>query len=827
MIQGICTSYYTSITNLRKFQGIIPALAVGGALSGGIYFLGISCLSLSGRLFSRMLTRSGYSELANKIILPSLLTNPWVVVAVAVGVPALILLIDSLKRAHQNSLGEEGVKETQQKAVDEWIDNHKTYLSHSINVGNMDKVISSQEIRSAEHILRENKSVSYRGNRKTLNLPKLTKEQIDKILVLDEENEQLLQKLEEENKKDKKIENPDSDTKQAIYERQRAIKYLKRLKVNGIKYNHPMLGKGKTQPGEYFKISIDQSNTKRQKAIAELSKELNCSELVIQIAIDEANKENGLGIDDYLTRKHEKWKSKNYPSPEQFLEDLRSSVIDSEGQFFPGIRTSANSINWRFGSTVVMKGGDLSEMTGKRRPWQNNNKFFTLPLAQKDTLLIGPKKELEQYDDILMKKGIRFAYLENLTEKQKTFFNVTKESLEASMPLSYMEKANKARYPQQFETKAPADDKGMISCPLLRDSKDLFKDKYAQIKSLEDLKGKIDFKMSDQPFLYDIYDMQFQNLAIKLTKDLQPEELLKLQYSSFGEMLVYRARSIAIASRTDYDWNGKSISHDSNATKQKQAEMQKYYQSFRIYNTLKQDSTFKTPNTYKGGENLPPTIKVSYQTTAQALSLALKRDAENAKEWAALIMANTERMGGGHQKTLGTQEEQTGGDSGLFPILGTTSKRSSEGEKGRVVYEDGYALPPGGVAYLDTRLFDGSNDGKGVECSFLVAGFADFRPTSPESELAEYSDDKGNLKIDEKYEKRIGEEIEAVLACAVKHNKRKLILGASGCGAFAHDPKAEALAWQKALENHNGDFDEIEFAIYDQKVKTIFEDVFK
>jgi uncharacterized protein (TIGR02452 family) len=40
-----------------------------------------------------------------------------------------------------------------------------------------------------------------------------------------------------------------------------------------------------------------------------------------------------------------------------------------------------------------------------------------------------------------------------------------------------------------------------------------------------------------------------------------------------------------------------------------------------------------------------------------------------------------------------------------------------------------------------------------------------------------------------------------------------LILGASGCGAFGHDPWREAKLWKKAIEKYKKSFTEIIFAI--------------
>lgn len=367
-------------------------------------------------------------------------------------------------------------------------------------------------------------------------------------------------------------------------------------------------------------------------------------------------------------------------------------------------------------------------------------------------------------------------------------------------------------YPQEFLTYAPKDPHtGKIKSNLLRDSGDAFKNIYEAITKLEDIPHEDGFLGKG---LYDLYDIQFQNLALRLTNDLSQDQLFSLQNQGLYSALVYRARGIAISSREDLDWRGKSIATDKEKIKAKEAEIQAYYNSFVIYN----------PNIKK--VEIPPplfadpvVVRVVCKKTTAALLELLNDPKNDPNEISSLIMANRIMMGGGHQFMHGTQEETTGGDSGLFAIMSTKSELS----RGRAVYQKGYALPPGGVSYCNTRLFDGTNEGKGRECSYLVAGFADFRSGDryTHSEFSEYAEG-GSLKIDDSYRSRIKLDMINVVEFAISKRKTRLILGGSGCGAFEHNVEEEAKGWQEVLDKYKYHFKEVIFAIFDQSTAESF-----
>jgi len=417
----------------------------------------------------------------------------------------------------------------------------------------------------------------------------------------------------------------------------------------------------------------------------------------------------------------------------------------------------------------------------------------------------SPTKLLEEDPEIVKKKKMKMyltdiqttSYLQN--ENQKTLLERIKTD---------------TRYPQQFETRLK--DVEILS-GLLADSGDKFKDLYSNITDTTNRKLEKGFLARG---LYDLYDIQFQDLALALTAEMSQEDLQKLGQGASGlfGILVYRARNIAISSRYDLDWTGKRI--EGTAIEQKKKEIQGYYHSLVIYNPLV-GSFQEKMESFNG---VTP-IAVSKSKTTDAAIQLLNDSSKDPNKVGKLIMANRVRMGGSHQKDRGTQEEFTGPDSGMFSVLSTICTHDTQ-EQGRAIYQDGYVLPPGGVAFLNARLFDGSNQGSGQDCSYLVSGFADFRVDSPESEFENFAKD-GKLLINNNYRSRIKIEMVSVLEAAIHHGKTRLVLGASGCGAFLHDAKTEAEEWKVVLAKYTGYFEEIVFAIDDQSTADIFAEVFK
>ncbi|MFC9895548.1 TIGR02452 family protein [Nocardia sp. NPDC127579] len=76
----------------------------------------------------------------------------------------------------------------------------------------------------------------------------------------------------------------------------------------------------------------------------------------------------------------------------------------------------------------------------------------------------------------------------------------------------------------------------------------------------------------------------------------------------------------------------------------------------------------------------------------------------------------------------------------------------------------------------------------------------------------------------------LDERAERVLAVAVRHGVRELVLGAWGCGVFRNDPAEVAAAFQAALQVYGAAFDRVVFAVWGRAAvtpnRTAFEQCF-
>ncbi len=137
----------------------------------------------------------------------------------------------------------------------------------------------------------------------------------------------------------------------------------------------------------------------------------------------------------YLTHKYEQWTSKEVSSTEidQALCVARDHTFGCWSEKLNcEIRTSKNGICWKYGNCVLLRGGKTQEIIDHRYgseaillpPWKNKGEYFSLPLNEEHTILLGPQKDLEPHLEQLKKLQVKFAYLESLTEEQANFFKV-------------------------------------------------------------------------------------------------------------------------------------------------------------------------------------------------------------------------------------------------------------------------------------------------------------------------------------------------------------------------------------------------------------------
>jgi hypothetical protein len=135
-----------------------------------------------------------------------------------------------------------------------------------------------------------------------------------------------------------------------------------------------------------------------------------------------------------------------------------------------------------------------------------------------------------------------------------------------------------------------------------------------------------------------------------------------------------------------------------------------------------------------------------------------------------------------------------------------------------VSYNPGRHIPPGGNYFMRTRFITGP---KQVECGMIAAAFADFRPYVPffvpYSERGDYYSFMGFGGVSDQHalDERLMLDIEGVLKTSVAHGVHTLVTGASGCGAFLHDPYTEARLWKTALQKPEYQHLHVVFAILD------------
>jgi len=108
----------------------------------------------------------------------------------------------------------------------------------------------------------------------------------------------------------------------------------------------------------------------------------------------------------------------------------------------------------------------------------------------------------------------------------------------------------------------------------------------------------------------------------------------------------------------------------------------------------------------------------------------------------------------------------------------------------------------------------------------IAAAFADFRsyipvfiPYSERQYYYTFAGFGSHVKNSAHLDSRLKMDMEGVIKTALEQKVDVLILGASGCGAFSHDPKREASLWKEVLEHDSVRhcFDEICFSILSDK----------
>jgi hypothetical protein len=371
------------------------------------------------------------------------------------------------------------VKADQSQLVQAWLEQHeKDFVAHAIWEGNISKVIQRGAVLPSEAVLKEKGEVEYEmgsvcGARGTRALIELTEEDRKVFTELTEEEETTLKELQdkhnslspEERMELKELnklifEKLDNENKEIYITLINFIKYreaeniidnlneTKKLGLRSLskeqqdryhelnnKYALKISEKASLKYLERRKLGLlsnyqgTQISQPPLKKIEELEKRYNCDRQ--KIFISYYLKHNN--IYPFLTRKFKKLKTKD--CNEKIIKSISQakSVHHIIPKLNAEIRVRHNIIDWQYGKCVVLRGNpekiissQLDTILGTEylllRPWENEGEYFTLELAEQDTLLIGPEKDLAPYSEKLKQMGVKFAYLESLSPQQAQFF---------------------------------------------------------------------------------------------------------------------------------------------------------------------------------------------------------------------------------------------------------------------------------------------------------------------------------------------------------------------------------------------------------------------
>lgn len=188
-------------------------------------------------------------------------------------------------------------------------------------------------------------------------------------------------------------------------------------------------------------------------------------------------------------------------------------------------------------------------------------------------------------------------------------------------------------------------------------------------------------------------------------------------------------------------------------------------------------------------------IKLIKKTTVEAII-------ENSdKVYVVLNFASAKNAGGGVLKGAVAQEEALARVSSLYPII----KKCTEfyGEASAPYYTDKiiYSKP------IYTIKDDNGEDIEPIECEVITCAAPNYC--------------FGDFNI-EQHKKVISRRFTKVLMSAIANNQRNLILGAWGCGIFKNPADINAQVFRAVLDHYSSFFDEIIFAIPDDKNYQIF-----
>jgi len=192
-----------------------------------------------------------------------------------------------------------------------------------------------------------------------------------------------------------------------------------------------------------------------------------------------------------------------------------------------------------------------------------------------------------------------------------------------------------------------------------------------------------------------------------------------------------------------------------------------------------------------------PNIKLVKQTTVEAII------DNKDKVFAVLNFASAKNPGGGVLKGSVAQEEALARVSSLYPVI----KQCTEfyGPTSAPYYTDKIIYSKPIYVFKD----DYGTEIEPIECEVITCAAPNYA----------FGDD-----IDiEDHKKVMTRRFIKVLKSAIENNQRNLILGAWGCGVFKNPPDINAQIFRDVLSMFSSSFDEVVFAIPDDRNFQIFQ----
>jgi hypothetical protein len=321
---------------------------------------------------------------------------------------------------------------------------------------------------------------------------------------------------------------------------------------------------------------------------------------------------------------------------------------------------------------------------------------------------------------------------------------------------------------------------------------------------------------------FDLHGHTFQDFCLCLTNTMSQPEIRKLSLiKDHSRRRILRSRVYAISTRHDIDWHGNKITNEQEQSEKKQYQVD-HLKSLVLYDWY-HESTPTTDPIIKEPCTIP--IRVVRQGTQETVEqLVEEYGTEKLIAWVNFA-AGHNVCGAYSVDHGGSQEEEVATNCDGAALLGTNGDLVFRGVKAYmrgvwVSYNPGKHIPPGGNYFSKTKFVTGP---KHVECVMIAAAFADFRPYMPYlwpySERADYFTwmGIGGIKNEEELDARLMMDIDGVLKTCVANNVEILVTGASGCGAFLHEPYREARLWKSALELPQYKHIQVVFAVLDKE----------